>query len=88
MSNLSPSSLHSIIPVEPLAVKPKIACAMLSVGENTLYDLIKRGELDSFVDKGRRITTESIRAYIERKVAQGVTIGRGGPGRPKKTETP
>lgn len=57
-----------------LAVKPRVACDMLDVGVTRLYELIEAGELTSYKDgRSRKITTESIRAYVSRKV--GVSAG-------------
>jgi excisionase family DNA binding protein len=56
---------------EPLIVRPKVACRLLSVGETRLYELIANGEIESFRDGGsRKITTRSIHAYIERLLNQ------------------
>ena len=53
----------------PLAVKPKTAAALLSVGLTRIYELLKDGELVSFNDgRSRLITTDSIKAYIDRRV--------------------
>jgi len=53
----------------PLAVKPKGAAALLSVGLTRIYELLKDGELVSFYDgRSRLITTDSIKAYIDRRV--------------------
>lgn len=55
----------------PLAVKPKVACRMLSCGVTRLYELLSAGELQSYLDgRSRLITVESIRVYVARKVAQ------------------
>jgi hypothetical protein len=57
-----------------LVVKPRGACVLLSIGVTRLYQLINRGDLQSFLDgKSRKITTASIRAYIARhlEVANG-----------------
>jgi hypothetical protein len=52
---------------EPLAVKPRRACQMLDCGITRLYELMNSGALVSFKDGGsRKITTASIRAYIDR----------------------
>ena len=60
--------------ISPLAVKPKAACRMLSCGITRLYELLNEGELTSYLDgRSRLITTESIRAYVERKVAASET---------------
>jgi hypothetical protein len=43
---------------------------MLNCGRTHLYDLLKAGELDSFLDGGsRKIVIESIRQYVERQLA-------------------
>jgi hypothetical protein len=53
----------------PLAVKPKKACHMLDCGITRLYELIGARELDSFLDgRSRKITTASIRRYIEKQL--------------------
>jgi hypothetical protein len=62
----------SLIPpsVEPLAVKPAVAWRMLNIGNTHGYALLRSGELVSYLDgTNRRITTESIRNYIARRVA-------------------
>jgi excisionase family DNA binding protein len=42
-----------------------------------IYELIRNGELDSYLDGRRRlITTASIRAYVERKLAASKTFER------------
>ena len=52
-----------------LAVKPRVAGDMLDVGVTRLYELIEAGELTSYKDgRSRKITTDSIRAYVSRKV--------------------
>jgi excisionase family DNA binding protein len=54
---------------EPLVVRPKKAAWLLSVGETRLYEMIAKGELESFRDGGaRKITTRSIRDWIERQL--------------------
>jgi len=53
-----------------LIVRPREAGELLDCGQSYLYELLHDGELDSFVDGGaRKITVESIRRYIERKLA-------------------
>jgi excisionase family DNA binding protein len=54
----------------PLVVPPRQACQMLSVGLTRLYELLHEGALESYRHgRSRRITTKSIRAYIERQIA-------------------
>jgi len=68
MSRRTQSLLQS---TEPLAVPPRVAFKMLSVGTTKGYDLLARGELESFVDGHmRRITIASINAYVARRVAE------------------
>lgn len=65
--------LRDAIPVgEPLVVAPRTACHMLSCGLTRLYELIGTGELESYRDgASRRITTRSIRAYVDRRLDRG-----------------
>jgi excisionase family DNA binding protein len=50
---------------EPLAIRPREACRMLSIGLTRLYELLNEGELDSFlVGRSRRVTVASIYTYI------------------------
>jgi hypothetical protein len=59
----------SISDVVPLVVKPKAAWRMLSVSNTRGYELLAAGELDSFLDgRSRKITVESIRRYISRRL--------------------
>jgi hypothetical protein len=71
-----------------LAVPPKVAGQMLGVGLTFIYALLKRGELQSFLDGGvRRVLVSSITDYIARKVAAGEPAKRSRPGstgRPRK----
>lgn len=76
---------------EPLAVSPREACRLLSIGNTYLYRLIAERELDSYRDgRARRITMESIRRRIGRLLAAaGVTSATTeaaprGRGRPHK----
>jgi excisionase family DNA binding protein len=56
--------------IEPLAVKPADAWRLLGIGNTHGYQLLRDGELVSYLDgTNRRITTESIRNYIARQVA-------------------
>ena len=55
---------------DAIIVKPRTACRLLSVGNTRLYQLIKTGELDSFLDgRSRKITVASIERYISRRLA-------------------
>ena len=56
---------------EPLAVKPKKACEMLDCGITRLYELLNEKALESYTDgRSRKITTRSIRAYVERRLSE------------------
>jgi hypothetical protein len=53
----------------PLVVKPKVAWAMLQCSNTRGYELLAAGELESFLDgRSRKITVDSIRAYIARRL--------------------
>jgi hypothetical protein len=55
---------------ERLVVRPRRAKHMLDCGNTRLYQLLKDRELDSFLDgRSRKITVESIRALISRRLA-------------------
>jgi excisionase family DNA binding protein len=53
--------------LEPLAVSPRQACALLGIGNTRLYQLIGAGELETYNEgRARRITMHSIRARVAR----------------------
>jgi hypothetical protein len=57
--------------IEPLVVPPKQAKKLLHKGHQKIYDLIRSGELESYVDadgRARNITMASIKAYIARRL--------------------
>jgi len=57
--------------IEPLAVRPKTAWQMLGCGNSYGYELLARGELESFTDgSARKITVDSIKRYIARRLAK------------------
>ena len=57
--------------IEPLAVRPKAAWRMLGCGNSHGYELLARGELESFTDgAARKITVDSIKRYIARRLAK------------------
>ena len=57
--------------IEVLLVRPRQACEMLSIGQTRLFELLNQRELQSFKDGGGRwISVASIRAYVERQLAQ------------------
>ena len=55
---------------QPLAVSPRVASRLLSLGNTRLYQLIRNGEIDSYLDgkRARRITMASIKRYIARRL--------------------
>jgi excisionase family DNA binding protein len=66
LSATSPESLSA----HALAVPPREASRLLSIGESTLYALLRAGELQSFrIGNARRISTQSIADYITRQLA-------------------
>jgi hypothetical protein len=78
--------------VGPLVVKPKIAWKMLACSNTRGYELLNAGELESFLDgRSRKITVESIRRYIARRLAPVVSpttdTGPRRRGRPRKAPT-
>jgi excisionase family DNA binding protein len=59
--------LHEI---EPLAVPPRVAWHLLGCGNTHGYELLDAGELESYRDgRSRRITMQSIKDYIARRIA-------------------
>ena len=55
---------------ERLVVSPKRARYLLDVGNTRLYELLAANELDSFLDgRSRKITVESIRRYVSRRLS-------------------
>jgi excisionase family DNA binding protein len=58
------------VEVTPLVVPPRDACRLLSIGMSRLYDLMRSGELSSYLDgRSRRITMKAIHEYVARRVA-------------------
>ncbi|KRR22641.1 hypothetical protein CQ14_31015 [Bradyrhizobium lablabi] len=54
----------------PLVASPNQAMRILQVSRRKLYELINADELRSYTEgKARRITVESIDAYIKRRLA-------------------
>jgi excisionase family DNA binding protein len=75
----------------PLAVPPREACRLLSIGTTRLYQLLAAGELESYLDgRARRIIMRSIEGYIARRLAAAGATGAALPeprrkrGRPRK----
>jgi hypothetical protein len=53
-----------------LVVKPKVAWKLLACSNTRGYELLAAGELESFLDgRSRKITVDSIRRYIARRLA-------------------
>lgn len=71
MSSSLRSALDNSGDGEALVVSPRRAEQLLGISKTTLYELLNRGELESFtLGKSRKITLASIRALIERRVAE------------------
>jgi hypothetical protein len=61
---------------ERLLVRPRRACHLLDCGITRLYELLNRGELESFLDgRSRKITVESIQRYIAKRLAAAQATG-------------
>jgi hypothetical protein len=57
-------------PVKPLVIGMTKAEAILDTGPDSLYALIKAGELDSYLEgKRRKITMDSIERLIQKRLA-------------------
>ena len=57
--------------MEPIAVAPKYAFAMLGVGNTKGYELINAREIEAFkVGRSTRVTVASINAYVARCLEQ------------------
>ena len=51
--------------MDKLLYRPKEACAVLGIGRDKLYDLMRAGRLESLKDGGARlITADALRAYV------------------------
>jgi excisionase family DNA binding protein len=81
--------------LDPIAVSPREACRLLSIGNTRLYELIAAGEVESYRDgKSRRVTMRSIRRRVERLLAAGGTDTaaptpprrRGRPPKPRRAD--
>jgi hypothetical protein len=56
-----------------LVTSPNKAMRMLDCGRTRLYDLLAAGELESYLDgRMRKITIESIKAHVQRKLKEAV----------------
>lgn len=55
--------------MEPLGLKPNDAFTAVGCGKTKGWELVARGELQSYkIDGATRITTESVKAYVARQV--------------------
>lgn len=64
------SPLQAIALEAPIVASPNQAMKALLVSRSTLYELINRGELESYTEgRSRRITVSSIEAYVKRRLA-------------------
>ena len=73
-SSPTPSVPSAQMNVAPLAVPPRDACRLLSIGMSRLYRLMRSGELPSYWDgRARRITVASIHDYVAQRLADANT---------------
>jgi hypothetical protein len=71
--------------LEPLAVSPRQTGILLDVGQTRVFELLKSGELESYLDgSARKITMRSIRARQERLIAADQARRRSHKPSPKK----
>jgi excisionase family DNA binding protein len=55
---------------DPLVVRPREACRLLSCSPPSLYRLIRTGEIASFLDgRSRKIVTASLHDFVARRAA-------------------
>ncbi len=65
------SQPQAVVLDTPLVASPNQAMKALMVSRATLYALINSGELESYTEgRSRRITIESINAYVRRRLAE------------------
>jgi excisionase family DNA binding protein len=58
--------------LQPLAVTPRRACDLLAIGKTRLFELLREGELKSYLNGGaRRIPLSSLQEFQARKLAEG-----------------
>jgi excisionase family DNA binding protein len=61
----------------PLAVTPREAARLLSIGLTRIYQLLAAGELESYTEgRGRRIPMRAIENRIARRLAAAGATGR------------
>lgn len=57
--------------MEPLGVKPNAAFEAIGCGKTKGWELVRDGELETFkIGAATRVTTESVRAYVERQISK------------------
>ena len=57
--------------MEPVAVKPRDGFHAIGIGNTKGYELIGSGELKAIkIGRATRITVASIKAYVERRLAE------------------
>jgi excisionase family DNA binding protein len=69
MSSSLRSALDNNGDGEALVVSPRRPGQLLAISRTTVYELLGRGELETFtLGKSRKITVASIKAYIDRRL--------------------
>jgi excisionase family DNA binding protein len=65
-----------------LVVRVPRACEMLAMSKPTLYALLHKGAIESYVDDGgaRKILLASIKDYVKRKIEAGNRLSDSGRG--------
>jgi excisionase family DNA binding protein len=70
------STAPSPASAQAIAVSPREAARLLSIGESRVYSLMRAGELRSYSDgRARRILLESVHDYVARQLATADSIG-------------
>jgi hypothetical protein len=76
--NHGPALADEVTIDNTLSMTIKNACRATDFSKDAMYDLLKNGEVKSFLLFGRRyILAESLRDYVARKAAEPVSIRRG-----------
>jgi excisionase family DNA binding protein len=62
--------------MEKLLLKDSEACTAIGVSRTVLWDLLRRGELESVkIGRSRRIPADALKAYVERLRTEGQPNG-------------
>ena len=62
--------------VEAIAITPRQACRLLAIGNTRLYQLISKGELQTYLDgRARRVVLASIHRYVTQRLADAGATG-------------